>query len=74
MRTRKIDGGTATYNNSLEVKSIVFAKIIAWFIAHRVDSGISIIQGDYTNMNAPEILLAELLDDVIEFDISFDEE
>lgn len=73
MRTRKIDGGTATYNNSREVKSIVFAKIIAWFIAHRVDSGMSIIQGDDTNMNAPE-LLAELLDDVIEFDIAFDEE
>ncbi len=73
MRTKKIDGGTATYNNSQEVKDEVFARVIKYFIDFQVDSGMDIVQSDDAIMGAPE-LLAAILDDVVEFDIAFDEE
>lgn len=73
MKTRKIDGGTATYNEDPSVKDAVFEKIIVWFIEHHVSLGESLLQNDYCIMEAPE-LLAELLDDVIEFDIVFEDD
>ncbi len=73
MRTRKMESGTATYHDSQEVKNAVFEKIISWLIKYEISSGMSIMQGDDAYMSAPE-LLAEIVDDILEFDIKSENE
>lgn len=80
LMTKKIDGGIASYYDSFAIREAVFNKIIDWFLKHKIDCGKSIIHGlfmedkcDRPTIEAPH-LLAEILDDIVEFDISFDED
>ncbi len=68
--TKKIDDMIITYRNDKETRNAVFEKIIAWFIKMRCFDGEDVQQRDESNLNAP-ILLGDLADDIIEFNVDY---
>ena len=64
--------GAAAYNNNQATRDAVFDKLIEWYFKHECFHGANIIQHDEPNMDAPNIL-AEIADDLLKFDIKWDE-
>lgn len=72
-QTRKTQEATVTYKDSQTTRDAVFTKVLAWFLDQEIFCGESIMQNDATQLTAPE-LLSEIADDVLQFDVMWDEE
>lgn len=69
---RTITDGAVAFNNSQATRDEVFDRLIAWYFEHQSFDGECVVQNDNPAMDAPNIL-AEIADDIIKFDIKWDE-
>ncbi len=69
---REFDDFTVKYDDSHETKYKVFDRLIEFFVKHKLFNGESICQRDVPQIEAP-MLLSEIADDIIKFDVDWKE-
>lgn len=73
MATRTKSNGTVIYDDTPEMHKRVFDHVMAWFHEHECYCGEDIIQMDKPQETAAP-MLADLADDVIKFDVTWNED
>ena len=67
------DDMSISYDETVEVKEAVFRKLIDWYKEQELFSGESICQSD-RGYEHGVVVLGEIADDIIKFDLKYDEE
>ena len=65
--TIETDDYVCHYEVNDDIKNKVFERVMAYFTKHEVFSGESLMQSDWTLLDAPTVL-ADIADDIIKFD------
>lgn len=73
VRIENPDKAMIGYNDDVATRDALFQKVVDWYLYHGAFIGEVIMQSDDTQLTAAE-LLSEIADDILEFDVSWDEE
>lgn len=71
-KSLKIENGIVEYNDSKEIKNLVFDKLMEYFNKYEVYSGETIMQCDELHMEVPEVL-SDIADNIIKFNVKFND-
>lgn len=69
----KLEDRSVRHKSDQATKDAVYEKVLAWFLKVGSFNGESIYQCDAPQIEAPD-LLADLADNVFEFDVTYDED
>ncbi len=73
MATKKTSDGTVIYKDDVATRNAVYEKVLAFFMEQECFSGECCYQCDNVQLESPD-LLAELADDIFEFDVQEEED
>ncbi len=68
--TKKFTDKTVTYNDDQATKDALFEKLLNWFFEQETFSGESIMQSDGPLLESP-VLLSDIADDILQFDVTW---